>query len=129
MCGTAWTKKYPELEYADYYRAGSLKKIAEADVFDADQAPWISVVPDLETCGWRGARMLDAKCWKNKCFLCKWAAMANVAIEDQFRIKVWEAFLTRDGLRIFVRKTGAMRNRRDLYPVYQQTNHSSYHPK
>ena len=24
--GTGWTKKYPEIEFADYYRAGSLKK-------------------------------------------------------------------------------------------------------
>ena len=25
--GTAWTKMYPKLEYADYYRAGGLKKL------------------------------------------------------------------------------------------------------
>ena len=25
--GTAWTKLYPETEFADYYRAGSIKKV------------------------------------------------------------------------------------------------------
>jgi hypothetical protein len=25
--GTAWTKKYPEIEFADYYRAGGIKKL------------------------------------------------------------------------------------------------------
>ena len=27
--GTGWTKKYPEWEYADYYRIGALKKLKE----------------------------------------------------------------------------------------------------
>ena len=27
--GTGWTKKYPEWEYADYYRTGALKKLQE----------------------------------------------------------------------------------------------------
>ena len=30
--GTAWTKKYPEWEYADYYRAGALKKSGASSV-------------------------------------------------------------------------------------------------
>lgn len=29
ISGTGWTKKYPDLEYADYYRAGALKKTKE----------------------------------------------------------------------------------------------------
>lgn len=29
ISGTGWTKKYPDLEYADYYRAGALKKAKE----------------------------------------------------------------------------------------------------
>ncbi len=86
ISGTAWTKKYPEIEYADYYRAGSLKKTAVAEPLETDKAPWISELPDLATYDWRGARMLDSKCWKNKCFQCKWAAMANVAIEYDFGV-------------------------------------------
>lgn len=85
--GTGWTKKYPELEYADYYRAGALVKIAVSGTAEGgNQAPWRNPVPDLATYAWRGARMLDAKCWKNKCFQCKWAAMANVAIEYDFGV-------------------------------------------
>ena len=87
ISGTAWTKKYPEIEYADYYRVGALKKTLAAKVIHTDQAPWIDLVPDLATYSWRGARMLDIKCWKNKCFQCKWAAMANVAIEYEFGIR------------------------------------------
>ncbi len=75
ISGTAWTKKYPEIEYADYYRAGSLKKSAVVEEIHTDKAPWVGELPKLETYDWRGARMLDAKCWKNKCFQCKWAAM------------------------------------------------------
>lgn len=32
--GTAWTKMYPKLEYADYYRAGGFKKLSEAPAPD-----------------------------------------------------------------------------------------------
>ena len=28
---TAWIKKYPEIEFADYYRAGSIKKLKAAE--------------------------------------------------------------------------------------------------
>lgn len=86
ISGTGWTKKYPEIEYADYYRAGSLKKLSEGDVINSEKAPWLSPVPDLTIYDWRGARMLDHKCWKNKCFQCKWAAIANVAIEYEFGV-------------------------------------------
>ena len=80
--GTGWTKKYPEWEYADYYRTGALKKIQENNVVPIkDGTPWTSEVPELSVYDWRGCRMLDKKCWISKCFQCKWACMANVTIE------------------------------------------------
>ena len=84
--GTAWTKKYPKCEYADYYRAGALKKIQPGEDLSDQAPPWLSEVPDLETYAWRGARMLDSRCYKGKCFQCKWAAMANVTIEYNFGV-------------------------------------------
>ena len=82
ISGTAWTKKYPECEYADYYRSGGLKKISETKLIgDLSSEPWLSEVPDLSVYDWRGCRMLDKRRWKGKCFACKWAAMANVTIE------------------------------------------------
>lgn len=80
--GTGWTKKYPEWEYADYYRTGALKKLQENKVIPIkDGSPWLSEVPELSVYDWRGCRMLDKKCWSGKCFQCKWACMANVTIE------------------------------------------------
>ncbi len=79
--GTAWTEKYPEWEYADYYRAGALKKVESGISLPAGGPPWLTDIPDLNTFAWRGARMLDTRCYKGKCFQCKWAAMANVTIE------------------------------------------------
>ena len=74
--GTAWTKMYPKLEYADYYRTGDLKKIFEAPMPDEESAsPWVVEVPDLSVYDWRGCRMLAAASWKSKCFTCKWACM------------------------------------------------------
>lgn len=82
ISGTAWTKMYPKLEYADYYRAGALKKIAVAGVSETETvSPWNGEVPALSVYDWRGCRMLDTRCYKGKCFTCKWACMANVAIE------------------------------------------------
>ncbi len=38
--GTAWTKKYPKWEYADYYRAGGLKRVrANNEPTDESCAP------------------------------------------------------------------------------------------
>lgn len=81
--GTAWTKKYPEWEYADYYRAGALKCISEStDTHDeSGTPPWRITPPDIKTYEWRGARMLSLSNWKGKCFQCVWANMANVTIE------------------------------------------------
>lgn len=82
ISGTGWTKKYPDLEYADYYRAGALKKLKEGSTADAETGePWTDEAPSLSVYDWRGCRMLDKSCWNKKCFTCKWAAMANVTIE------------------------------------------------
>lgn len=80
--GTAWTKKYPEWEYADYYRAGALKKLSAATASEEENGvPWTGEVPELAVYDWRGCRMLDKSRWKGKCHSCKWACMANVTIE------------------------------------------------
>jgi len=80
--GTAWTKKYPKREYADYYRAGALKCLNKVDKkIIPFPPPWITAPPDMETYEWRGARILSLSCWKGKCFQCIWANMANVTIE------------------------------------------------
>ena len=68
--GTAWTKMYPKLEYADYYRAGGFKKLSEAPAPDENaKSPWIGEVPVLTVYARRGCRM-----------------MANVAIEYNWGI-------------------------------------------
>ena len=109
--GTAWTKKYPEIEFANYYRAGGIKKLDEKEsgghlqmtvnldtvhtrydgtpiprVCSADYPgpPWTQEVPPLEIYAWRGERMLSKAAWKGKCFRCIWANMANVTIQYDF---------------------------------------------
>lgn len=86
--GTAWTKQYPEREYADFYRAGALKRIAADNATIAYPPPWIMALPDMQTYEWRGARMLSQSLWKTKCFQCVWAAMANVEIMWDFERKI-----------------------------------------
>lgn len=85
--GTAWTKKYPQWEYADYYRVGALKRF-EKTMSDpeTDIPPWKIDPPDMQTYEWRGARILSLSCWKGKCFQCVWANMANVTIEYDWGI-------------------------------------------
>lgn len=89
--GTAWTKKYPEWEYADYYRAGAFKRISgETEKSLSMPPPWKIAPPDMHTYEWRGARMLSLSCWKGKCFQCVWANMANVTIEyDWGKTQKW----------------------------------------
>lgn len=83
--GTAWTKLYPKREYADFYRAGSLKVLTRGPEPDEEAyAPWTGEVEPLATYIERQCRMLDARRYKSKCFSCKWAAMANVTIEYDF---------------------------------------------
>ena len=87
--GTGWTKKYPQWEFADYYRAGALKRTKPNDV-QADETnapPWAGDPPGMATYEWRGCRVLSKACWKGKCFTCKWAAMANVTIEYDWGVK------------------------------------------
>jgi hypothetical protein len=87
--GTAWTKQYPEKEFADYYRAGSLKRISQESFYcDSDSPPWIIDIPDMETYEVRGARMLSKSLWKTKCFQCVWASMSNVEIIWDFDKKI-----------------------------------------
>ena len=106
--GTAWTKLYPEAEFADYYRAGGIKKletlparqmsieidtvstrydgtpIPRVNSADYPGPPWKTEVPPLEIYAWRGERMLSKSSWKGKCFQCIWANMANVTIQYDF---------------------------------------------
>ena len=105
--GTAWTKKYPEIEFADYYRAGSIRKIGSSNnpilkmavtedtlyngtpiqrvcSEDYPGPPWRTEVPPLEVYAWRGERMLSKAAWKGKCFQCIWANMANTTIQYDF---------------------------------------------
>ena len=87
--GTGWTKKYPEWEYADYYRAGALKRTKPNNEFEDsdDSPPWIGGLPDMQTYEQRGCRVLSKASWKGKCFKCKWATMANVTIEFDWGVK------------------------------------------
>jgi hypothetical protein len=79
--GTAWTKLYPEREFADYYRAGSLKHTKRASAFIEKRTPlWRIAPPDMKTYECRGARMLSKSLWKTKCFSCVYASMSNVEI-------------------------------------------------
>ena len=108
--GTGWTPKYPECEFADLYRAGSLKKVKPAEenvivpeiiakeddttyyaaqIIRVDSSsypgpPWRIEAPSLEVYAWRGERMLSKSAWKGKCFECIWANMANVTIQYDF---------------------------------------------
>ena len=106
--GTAWTTLYPESEFADFYRAGGLKKVKSEDhiiplaTLDTDNTtydgtpiprvdcsrypgpPWKMVPPSQEIYAWRGARMLSKSSWTHHCFQCVWANMANVTIQYDF---------------------------------------------
>ncbi|MDX9889039.1 MAG: hypothetical protein RBS51_07270 [Anaerovoracaceae bacterium] len=47
--GTAWTKKYEEREFADYYRAGSLKLVdREDDNLEITSPPWVMMPPSMQ---------------------------------------------------------------------------------
>ena len=83
--GTAWTKIYEEREFADYYRAGSLKVLGRArENLEIISPPWIMMPPSMQTYEERGARQLSKSLWKTKCFKCIWANMANVEIQWDF---------------------------------------------
>jgi hypothetical protein len=83
--GTAWTKKYEEREFADYYRAGSLKPLDRADDnIIVMPPPWVMMPPSMKIYEERGARILSKSQWESKCFKCVWANMANVEIQWDF---------------------------------------------
>ncbi len=84
IAGSGWTKKYPEREFADYYRAGSMKILAPGHDLNLTAAPWTGLLSDLHTYEERGARMLSKSLWQGKCLTCFWAAMANVEIQWDF---------------------------------------------
>ncbi len=85
ISGTAWSKKYKKREFADYYRAGSLKFL-ERDTKNPERhgPPWAVIPPSLKMYKQRGARILSKSRWKSKCFTCIWANMANVEIQWDF---------------------------------------------
>jgi hypothetical protein len=83
--GSAWTKKYEEREFVDYYRAGSLKLLDRVNEnFEVISPPWIMMPPSIQTYEERGARILSKSLWETKCFKCIWANMANVEIQWDF---------------------------------------------
>lgn len=83
--GTAWTKKYEKREYADYYRVGSLELVdRKNENIVMIPPPWTKTPPSMSVYEERGARILSKASWKNKCFKCIWANMANVEIQWDF---------------------------------------------
>ena len=83
--GTAWSKQYEEREFADYYRAGSLKFLSRVSrKLEMLPPPWMTEPPEMKTYEERGARILSKSLWGTKCFQCIWANMANVEIQWDF---------------------------------------------
>lgn len=83
--GTAWTKQYEEREFADFYKAGSLRLLNRAAVsLEMMPPPWIMAPPTMQVYEERGARLLSKSLWETKCFKCLWANMANVEIQWDF---------------------------------------------
>jgi len=79
--GSAWTKMFGMSDYANYYRAGSLKIIRKSEPTMPLAPPYLIEPPDMATYEERGARMLSSTCYKGKCFQCAWATMSAVEIE------------------------------------------------
>jgi hypothetical protein len=83
--GTAWPCIKAKHDIADYYRAGGFKVLSRADTqYQPDGPPFTGLLPPIETFRVRGARMLDAKRWRNQCFSCMWANKSAVEIEYRF---------------------------------------------
>jgi hypothetical protein len=87
--GTAWPCLNARHDIADYYRAGQFRALARSDgQADPETPPFTGLLPPLEVFHLRGARMLDARLWKRKCFICMWANKSAVEIEYRFgRVK------------------------------------------
>ncbi|MGV8145386.1 MAG: hypothetical protein ACLKAK_01500 [Alkaliphilus sp.] len=84
ISGTAWTKKYLDREFAEYYRAGALKIIERSNRMPESICPWTGCMPEMEVYEYRGARMLSKSLWKGKCFTCSYATISNVEIQWDF---------------------------------------------
>jgi hypothetical protein len=84
--GSAWTKMYDFSDYADYYRAGSLKSLKKAETTENTSPPFLIDPPEMSVYEARGARMLSAASYKGKCFQCAWATMSAVEIEYNWGI-------------------------------------------
>lgn len=79
--GTVRRKLDPELEYADFYRAASIRILEpgeESPSVVKKPAPFTGVPRCKRELDLRGARILDEELWKGKCFSCVFATMANV---------------------------------------------------
>ncbi|MBC8062851.1 MAG: hypothetical protein H7Y18_19640 [Clostridiaceae bacterium] len=49
LAGTAWTKIYAEREFADYYKAGSLKLLSRVSVnTEMISPPWMMIPPTMQ---------------------------------------------------------------------------------
>ena len=83
--GTAWPCSGAKHEIADYYRAGGLRALFRVDKkANLAEPPFADLLPVLEVFQRRGARMLDAKSWRGRCFGCMWANKSAVEIEYRF---------------------------------------------
>jgi hypothetical protein len=83
--GTAWPCVKAKHDISDYYRAGGFKTISRADEqSNPPTPPFTSLLPPLAVFERRGARMLDAKLWRKRCFTCMWANKSAVEIEYNF---------------------------------------------
>lgn len=84
--GSAWTKMYEVSDYADFYRAGSMKILNRAELTVCTPPPYLIEPPEMAVYEMRGARMLSATSYKGKCFQCAWATMSAVEIEYNWGI-------------------------------------------
>ncbi|MBU0753892.1 MAG: hypothetical protein KJ645_02045 [Planctomycetes bacterium] len=83
--GTAWPCMKAKHDIADYYRSGGFKVLSRGNMIpDHVGPPFTGLLPPIETFSVRGARMLDAKLWRIKCFRCMWANKSAVEIEYKF---------------------------------------------
>ena len=83
--GTAWPCIKARHDIADYYRAGGFKALNRADEHTGSTGPpFTGLLPPTEIFELRGARMLDLKLWRKKCFTCMWANRSAVEIEYKF---------------------------------------------
>jgi len=83
--GTAWPCIKAKHDIADFYRAGGFKVVSHADEHaDSSGPPFAGLLPPIDVFEWRGARMLDAKLWRKRCFACMWANKSAVEIEYKF---------------------------------------------